>query len=160
MRLSSVFNGLYKSMSSAYRTSLVPEDSGTLCLELDLRKWSSHKCEENKSYGHSRYKNPPQPTFLLVYTNMIWSHDLSYLGVTIQSDHIDLTTNRKAKRKLGFIYHNFHQALINNVYMSLVLPHLDYCCSVWDPSSKKHIESLEKVQRFAHKIMTKEFFFH
>ena len=30
LRLSGTFNGFYKVMSLAYRTSLVPEDSGTL----------------------------------------------------------------------------------------------------------------------------------
>ena len=46
--------------------------------------------------------------------------------------------------------------VINNLNMSLALPHLDYCCSVWDLSGKKHIESLGEVQRFAHRVMTKE----
>ena len=111
----------------------------------------------------SRSRNPPQPTFY-IGTHMIdLVSPFKYLGVTIHSDlswsdHIDLTST-KAKKKLGFIYRSFNQPpleVINNLYKSLVLPYLDYCSLVWDPSSKKHITSLEKVQKFAYKIMTKE----
>ena len=32
-------------------------------------------------------------------------------------------------------------------YYSLVRPHLEYACSVWDPHTQKNIQSIEKVQR-------------
>ena len=43
------------------------------------------------------------------------------------------------------------------IFTSLLYYHIltIYCCSVWDPSSKKRITSLEKVQKFTYKIMTK-----
>ena len=34
-------------------------------------------------------------------------------------------------------------------YYSLVRPHLEYACSVWDPQIQKNIQSIEKVQRRA-----------
>jgi len=33
-----------------------------------------------------------------------------------------------------------------NLYKSLVIPRLTYCCEVWRPYLKKHIEAIEKVQ--------------
>ena len=71
---------------------------------------------------------------------------------------IDLTC-RKAKKKLGFIYRQFHCAppqVVTNLYKQLVLPQLDYCSSVWDPYQKNQISALESVQSFAKKIIFRD----
>ena len=38
------------------------------------------------------------------------------------------------------------------IYQSLIRPHLEYACSVWDPHLKKDIERLEGVQKFGMKV--------
>ncbi len=40
-------------------------------------------------------------------------------------------------------------------YISLVRPHLEYGCVVWDPYTSKGKQSLEKVQKFACKMASK-----
>jgi len=39
------------------------------------------------------------------------------------------------------------------LYISMIWSHLDYCCFVWAPYRKGHIEALEKVQKRATKIL-------
>ena len=38
----------------------------------------------------------------------------------------------------------------------LIRPHLEYACTVWDPFLQKDIQLLEKVQKFAAKVCTKQ----
>ena len=42
-----------------------------------------------------------------------------------------------------------------NLFKTLILPHLDYCSSVWDPYHTTVINKLESVQKFAAKLCTK-----
>ena len=86
------------------------------------------------------------------------------LGVTLSSTlswstHISLTCS-KAKKQIGYIYRNFYthsspQSLLK-LYMSIVLPVLSYCSSVWDPHTLSDISKLEKVQHFALKMCSKK----
>ena len=72
---------------------------------------------------------------------------LSYLGVTITKD-----------LKWNLRYRHFNQAdqsTLSSLYKSLVLPLLDYCSSVWDPSSSCAINQLESVQKFGARLCTK-----
>ena len=39
-----------------------------------------------------------------------------------------------------------------NLYTSLVRPHLEYACQVWDPYTERNIDHLEKVQKYALRI--------
>ena len=64
----------------------------------------------------------------------------------------------KAKKILGFVYRVFGssgQHCLARLYKSIVLPHLDYCSSLWDPQYQVHIKRLESVQTFAARIATK-----
>ena len=54
------------------------------------------------------------------------------------------------------IYRRFYtssnsQTLLK-LYVSYVRPHLEYCSPVWNPHSKRHIEELERVQKFVLKV--------
>ena len=81
----------------------------------------------------SRKLEKPQIHLSINSTPLTTVESAKYLGVTITSDlkwstHITNTCN-SAKRKLGLIYRNFHQAdqrSLTHLYKALVLPKLDY----------------------------------
>ena len=99
------------------------------------------------------------PVNISVNNHLIFPCDsVKYLGVTINHDlkwssHIK-NTCKKAKQHLGFIHRRFHQSppQIRNQ----VLPKLDYCSTVWDPHSSTDINRMENVQKFAGKVITKQ----
>ena len=65
--------------------------------------------------------------------------------------HINKIVN-KANSKLGFIKRNLKcipQSIKIYAYRSLVRPHLEYCCPVWDPYTIRNINHLEGVQHRA-----------
>ena len=90
-----------------------------------------------------------------------WAHaalevvdHVKYLGVTISGDlrwekHITNAVN-KANSTLAVLKRNVRvpsQNVKSAAYKALVRPHLEYCSSVWDPSTKNLKEKVEKVQR-------------
>ena len=86
-----------------------------------------------------------------------------YLGVLLSSDlswssHIQKTCS-KAGQLLGLLYRRFYrhssEQTLRQLYISLVLPHLEYGSSVWSPHMQKDVAMLEKTQHFACKISTK-----
>lgn len=109
----------------------------------------------------SRKQQPPSISIFTTACQITQVDSLSYLGVTITKDlkwnnHIS-NTCAKAKSRLGMLYRHFNnadQSTLSSLYKALVLPHLDYCSSVWDPSSSGAIKQLESVQRFAAKLCT------
>jgi hypothetical protein len=81
------------------------------------------------------------------------------LGVHFSSDlswdkHIGMVV-AKANRMLGMLRKTFVSRdlrLWGNLYVSLVRPHLEYAVQVWNPTHRKNIEVLEKVQRRATRL--------
>ena len=79
-----------------------------------------------------------------------------YLGVTLSdnfkwSSHIALIC-KKANQQLGFVRRNTRflpQSFKEAAYKSLIRPHLEYCCSVWDPHTVADTQNLERIQRQA-----------
>ena len=91
-------------------------------------------------------------------------YSFKYLGVIISSNlswsaHIC----SKSRQLVGVIFRHFYrnsspQSLLK-MYIALVLPHLSYCSSVWDPPSGSSLASeLEKVQKFALRMCTYNWF--
>ena len=59
---------------------------------------------------------------------------------------------------LGFLRRNLYncpEQIKTQAYYSLVRPHLEYACSVWDPHTQKNIQSIEKDQRRAARFVKK-----
>ena len=85
-----------------------------------------------------------------------------YLGVLLHkhltwSEHISGICN-KAKQILGLIYRQFYNhsspSTVKQLYLSLVRPHLEYACQLWDPYTQNDINKLESVQKFALKLVS------
>ena len=95
-------------------------------------------------------------TYTLGDTPLALVTDLRYLGLTFSSNlswqgHMNNITSR-ANRMLGLVSRNLRktsQKIRQQAYFSLVRPHLEYCCSVWNPHTNKHISKIEAVQRRA-----------
>ena len=63
---------------------------------------------------------------------------------------------KQANATLGLIRRNIRyksKDVIVRLYKALVRPKLDYCVQVWRPYLKKDIDSLERVQRRATKMI-------
>ena len=88
------------------------------------------------------------------------SNSEKYLGLHISNDlswdkHIDVLV-KDAYKKLGVISRIFGQCgkyVKSRLYNQLILPKLDYCCSVWSPHLKGLQYILEKVQKRATQIV-------
>ena len=83
------------------------------------------------------------------------------LGVIIDNKLIfrnDITQRvNKANRIMGTIRRTFHHLdkhNFNMLFKSMVRPHLEYAAPIWNPSYKKDIELLEKVERRATKLVS------
>ena len=82
------------------------------------------------------------------------------LGVTFDrqlkfTEHIENCT-AKANQRVGLIRRNFNYLDKNTfliLYKSLIRPLLEYCNTVWHPTTKKDSETLERVQRKATKLL-------
>jgi len=83
-------------------------------------------------------KSPPHPTVLLCCAGVEHTNSYKLLGVTVTSNlswatHILQISSKAEKHLLGFLQRVFKDAgrgCLATLYKSVVLPHLDYCCSV------------------------------
>jgi hypothetical protein len=79
-----------------------------------------------------------------------------YLGVTMTDDltwskHV-ATVAAKGSSKVGFLRRNFRDCTTkvkSATYTTMVRPKLEYASSVWDPTKKEDVGTLEMVQRSA-----------
>ena len=86
-----------------------------------------------------------------------------YLGIHFSSDlswsyHIDQICKR-TRKLVGMLYRNFYQfsssPTLAKLYKSLIRPHLEYACTVWDPHLRRDIQAIENVQKFALRVCSK-----
>ena len=89
---------------------------------------------------------PLQRVVTYKYLGLLLSNNLSW------SAHISSVCN-KARQVLGLLYRRFYSSTnpdaLKQLYLSLVRPHLEYGCQVWDPHLVKDKMDLEGVQKFA-----------
>ena len=105
-------------------------------------------------------KNNPEYTYYMKSNELSAAHEEKDLGVVFQRDlkfssHISQKVN-KANSMLGIIRKTFDfldQEIFLKLYKSLVRPHVEYANVVWYPNYKKDIESIERVQRRATKLL-------
>jgi len=90
-------------------------------------------------------------------TNTMLHHEK---GTSINREDVarDLGVINMAYKMVRLIKRNFKYLSISSfvlVYKNLVRSHLDYCNCAWNPYSKADIETLEKIQKRATKILPK-----
>ena len=87
-----------------------------------------------------------------------------YLGVTISSnlswsEHIHIICI-KARKTIGLLYRHFYlnsnTPSLQQLYLTLVQPVIEYACQVWHPHLAKDIVKLECVQKLALRLCTKQ----
>ena len=95
-------------------------------------------------------------TYTMIGQPIISVTQHKYLGVELSgkltwNEHISAITG-KANSSLGFLRRNLYNCpyqIKMQAHHSLVRPHLEYACSVWDSHTQKNIQSIEKIQRRA-----------
>jgi len=83
---------------------------------------------------------------IMIYVTLNWS------------THV-MEVSKKARSQLGIISRNFYQhsnnATLRQLYLSYIRPHLEVAAMVWDPHQFGLIKFLEKVQKFALRMATR-----
>ena len=120
-----------------------------------LLRFNASKCK----VLHMKRKNKHH-TYSMNSTDLESVEEEKDLGVTFSnnlkfSKHIHNCAS-KANQILGLVKRTFEcmdEDMFLLLYKTLVRPHLEYACSVWNPWLKKDIRCLERVQRRATKIV-------
>ena len=153
-----------------YRRIRSVQDSITLQQDLNaLNRWEENWLMEfnpDKCFvlNITRKRKPSLNTYNLHHTQLQTVNTTTYLGVEISNDlrwshHIDKIT-KKANRSLSFLKRNIktkNKYVKTLAYNSLVRPHLEYSCQVWDPHTENDINKLELVQCRAARYVTNRY---
>ena len=86
--------------------------------------------------------------------------EYKYLGVTLDetlswNTHVRFILSKAGKRMLRRIRSNITINAANRIYKSFIIPVLEYCDTVWNCCGKLNSDSLEKLQRWAVRIITR-----
>jgi len=153
-----------------YRQIKSPNDQQILQKDLDTlasweKKWGMdfhpQKCSVLRA---SRGRSPLKAKYTLKGITLMEEHSTKYLGVQLQSniswkDHINIKT-KKANNMLGFLRRNLKNSNSDTktkAYISMVRPHLEYCCTVWSPHHQNQIKQVEMVQRRAARFVSNRY---
>ena len=101
------------------------------------------------------------PNLIFDGTQIQFVDDHKHIGLTLSKNgkwhsHIENILNSAAKvigimRKLKF---TLNRIALNQIYMSFVLPILEYSSVVWDNCTEQNVNALEKLQNEAARIVT------
>jgi hypothetical protein len=81
----------------------------------------------------------------MIHENLSWEEHVNYIS-------------KKVAKDLGMLRRIRDLVPINtlvDIYSSIILPHFDYCSSVWDNCRKGLREKLQKLQNRAFRIITR-----
>jgi len=113
--------------------------------------------------SHKRQAEP-MPDLFLDNVSLERVQYFKYLEILLAADlswthHIEAICS-KAHKLLGLLYRRFYEhadpSALRQLYLSLVRPHLEYGCHVWDPNLQKDKRLLENAQKFALRICAKQ----
>ena len=152
---------LYKPINSTNDSKFLQEDVDTILDWIHVHGLTPNN-SKTKLLCISRSRQAPPINLNIAGYHIPPSPSVKYLGITLTSnlswsEHIK-STCKSAKRQLGTIHRKLHQATPetrHQIITSTILPKLEYCCAVWDPHLKQDISILENVQKFAGRIVTK-----
>ena len=134
-------------------------------LEAWGKKWQmKYKLDKCNVMRFTRKSRPIHHTYTLAGHQIETVSSHKYLGVVLSDNlkwnrHIDITTAR-ASSMIGFLRRNLHNAPRNvklQAYKSLVRPHLEYCCTVWDPFTQRNISKIQAVQNRAARFICNDY---
>ena len=131
-----------------------------------IHKWCKSNCflvNQRKTFAMFLSRNNSKQTSERSQTNVLFNgsplqtvSEFRYLGVLLDSgltfrNHINCFTSKAYGALSSLRKSEKHLPLVTRklFYRSLVLPHLEYCPSVWDPSSKQLSDLIERVQNRA-----------
>ena len=137
---------------------------------ISIASWiSAHYLTINTSKTKYMFISFKSPAFFSTFPSLYLNGSLldrvssfKYLGILISSNlswtpHL-LSISRKSRQLIGILYRLFYRhsnPSLFKLYSTLIRPHLEYCTSVWDPSSSATISQLENIQFFALKLCSK-----
>ena len=88
------------------------------------------------------------------------SRKVKYLGVWVDegltwADHVEAVRKKclGGLAKLRRLRDTLPAALKKNIYNALVLPHLDYCCVLWQECRTQLQQRLERIQNYAMRLI-------
>ena len=124
-------------------------------------QFHSQKCN---ALSCTRARNPFTFNYTLKGHTLTYEQTSKYLGVDISKDlnwntHIERVT-KKANCMLGFLRRNLkipNRQTKTNAYFTLVRPHIEYCCTIWNPSTKDGTDRVEAVQRRAARYVCNQY---
>ena len=153
-----------------YRVIKSPEDQRILQNDLDsLQAWTEKwgmKFNPGKCQVMHIARNKPLTHYYQLCGEFLCTVDSAkYLGIIISNDlnwHEQVcSVAKKANSVLHLIARNLTNAPRATkalAYITLVRPRLEYCATVWDPSTQKDSDILEKVNRRAARIVYRKSF--
>ena len=154
---------LYREIRNAQDASILQQDLKALNRweQTWLMEFNADKCF---ILNITRKRHPMLNKYQLHDTILQTVKTATYLGIEISNDlrwtpHIDKVA-KKANKSLGFIKRNIktnNKYVKTLAYNSLVRPHLEYACQVWDPYTDKDISKLESVQRRAARYVSNRY---
>ena len=157
---------LYKPIKKQEDYIDVQKDLDTLNAWSDCSRlmFNPHKCKYNMVISRKKANLLVPPLITLGSSAIERTYSYKYLAVSISSDlswsdHIHNICTR-ARRTIGLLYRHFYlnsnSTSLQKLYLTLVRPLLEYACQVWHPHLVRDIAKLERVQKLALRLCTKQ----
>ena len=156
---------LYRPIRSPLDYELLQKDIDAVGLwsTSNYLKFNPRKCNA-MVFSRKRPATAPIRPLMLNGQTLDIMDMVKYLGLTICSDlswsrHINIITSR-ARRLVGLLFRQFYSCTdsytLSKLYTTMVRPHLEYACEVWDQRLGKDSKLIERVQSFATKVCLKK----